>query len=322
MDSEHVKLKQYRGTWCAVWRESGATRRASLRTQDHAEAHRRLIEWQEAGKRRCGGTVGEIVDLYLVDRKDKASAGTMKYSWQALAPLFGHLLPAQVTRPLTRAYAQHRRRAGKSDSTIVRELGFLRTALRWHDRSTPAVVEVPASPPPRTYHLKPAEWQSFLAATESQPHLYLFAVLAHSTAGRASAILQLTWDRVDLVRGLIDLGQADSTLKGRAIVPINKTLRAALEAAKPAALSEYVVEWAGRPVASVKKAFARAAVATGLPDLTPHVLRHTAAVRMAEAGIEMPAIAQYLGHSSTRVTERVYARYSPDYLRRAAAALD
>jgi integrase len=36
----------------------------------------------------------------------------------------------------------------------------------------------------------------------------------------------------------------------------------------------------------------------------------------------MSEISQYLGHSSTSVTERVYARYSPDYLRRAATALE
>jgi integrase len=43
---------------------------------------------------------------------------------------------------------------------------------------------------------------------------------------------------------------------------------------------------------------------------------------MAEGGVPMSEIAQYLGHSSTRVTETVYARYSPTYLRGAAKALE
>jgi integrase len=42
---------------------------------------------------------------------------------------------------------------------------------------------------------------------------------------------------------------------------------------------------------------------------------------MAEAGVSMPEIAHYLGHSNSRTTERVYARYSPDYLQGAARAL-
>jgi hypothetical protein len=49
------------------------------------------------------------------------------------------------------------------------------------------------------------------------------------------------------------------------------------------------------------------------------LLRHTAAVLMAENGVPMSEISQYLGHNSTETTERVYARYSPDYLRKAAA---
>jgi integrase len=52
------------------------------------------------------------------------------------------------------------------------------------------------------------------------------------------------------------------------------------------------------------------------------LLRHTAAVLMAENGVPMSEISQYLGHNSTETTERVYARYSPDYLRKAAGVLN
>jgi len=43
---------------------------------------------------------------------------------------------------------------------------------------------------------------------------------------------------------------------------------------------------------------------------------------MAEAGISMSEIAQYLGHSDSTITERVYAKYSPEYLKTAASALE
>lgn len=92
--------------------------------------------------------------------------------------------------------------------------------------------------------------------------------------------------------------------------------------AKEAALSDYVVEYAGDRVKSIRKGFYNACVRAGLADVTPHVLRHSAAVAMAEAGVSMAEIAQYLGHSDSRVTEIVYARYSPEYLKRAASVLD
>ncbi len=35
----------------------------------------------------------------------------------------------------------------------------------------------------------------------------------------------------------------------------------------------------------------------------------------------MSEIAQYLGHSNTAITEKVYARYRPEYLKKAASVL-
>ena len=64
---------------------------------------------------------------------------------------------------------------------------------------------------------------------------------------------------------------------------------------------------------SVKKGLAHAAKSAGL-IVTPHVLRHSAAVHMAEAGVPMDEIAQFLGHSDPSITRAVYARFSPDYL--------
>lgn len=59
-----------------------------------------------------------------------------------------------------------------------------------------------------------------------------------------------------------------------------------------------------------------------LPGTVPHDLRHSAAVWMAEAGISMDEIAQLLGHSDPGVTFKVYARFPPNYLRKAASALE
>ena len=49
--------------------------------------------------------------------------------------------------------------------------------------------------------------------------------------------------------------------------------------------------------------------------------QHLGAAWLAEARVPMPEIAAILGHSSSRVTEAVYAKYSPDYLELAIKAL-
>jgi integrase len=152
------------------------------------------------------------------------------------------------------------------------------------------------------------------------PHVRLFTQLALYTAGRPSSILELTWDRVDFgnMRIMLDNPGKDRTAKGRATVPMVRELVRPLERAKRSALTEYVIEWNGQRVGSIKKAIQRAAQRAGLDGVTPYCLRHTAAVWMAEGGVPMEEIAQYMGHTSPAVTFRTYARYSPEHLRRAS----
>lgn len=42
---------------------------------------------------------------------------------------------------------------------------------------------------------------------------------------------------------------------------------------------------------------------------------------MAEAGVPIEEIAQYMGHLNPNVTRSTYAQFSPDHLRKAAGSL-
>jgi integrase len=98
--------------------------------------------------------------------------------------------------------------------------------------------------------------------------------------------------------------------------------RAALTEAKRGALMPFGVEREGSRVVSVKKGLSSVGKRCGLPWVTAHVFRHSTATAKAERRVPMAEIAQFLGHADSRITERVYARYSPSYLRRAADALE
>jgi len=320
-----MRIVWYRGAWCAYWRdERGRPVRRSLRTTDRAEAERRLRDWR-ANQQRTGPleTVGDIVEAWLADKEgqEKPSAKIGRYTWNKLGRDFGHLEPRHITRQTCRDYTARCRAAGLSDATTRYRLATMQAALRWDDPNHAAVFELPSEPPPRDRHLTRAEARQLLAAARQVPHVYLFIVLALTTAARAAAVLEITWDRVDLDRGRIDLG-AGSGRKRRAQPPINETARAALVEAREAATSDHVIEYAGQPVRSIKRGFAAACQRAGLEDVTPHTLRHTAAVWMVEAGRSFEEVAQYLGHADATTTYKVYARFSPDYLRGAADALE
>lgn len=315
-----MRFKLYRGYWAVVGTdESGKVWRRSLRTRDRATAERQFRDYR---KTTPGDTVEDAVKAYLAEKRTQnaRSFKSMETAWRALARIFGDLRPDQIGRDVSRRYAETRRRAGVSDGTIIKDLGVLKAALRWAGKSN-FKIEMPATPPPRERYITREEHQRLLDACEL-PHLRLFILLAWSTAGRASALFELTWDRVDFDRKQIRLAKGEGRRKGRATVPMTDRLREALETAYAGRTCDSVIEWGGHPVKSVKRGFAEACRKAGLEDVTPHVLRHSAAVAMAENGVSMAEIAQVLGHTNPAVTFRVYARYSPKHLRKAMRALE
>jgi integrase len=82
-----------------------------------------------------------------------------------------------------------------------------------------------------------------------------------------------------------------------------------------------VVEWNGKPVASVRKSFAAAARAAKINrHITPHICRHTAATWAMQQGSDIWEAAGYLG-MSPELRERVYGHHHPDFQSDVAARM-
>jgi integrase len=81
-----------------------------------------------------------------------------------------------------------------------------------------------------------------------------------------------------------------------------------------------VVEWNGKPVESVRKAFEAAARAAGLDGVTPHILRHTCATWLMQSGVDLWHAAGFLGMTVQQL-EAGYGHHHPDYQEEAVAAL-
>jgi integrase len=56
--------------------------------------------------------------------------------------------------------------------------------------------------------------------------------------------------------------------------------------------------------------------ATGIEDVTFHILRHTYAIHAVMNGMPIAVLSEQLGHKDTRITERHYAHLSKSYKRR------
>lgn len=317
------RIGKLKGRFVVSWWEDGKRKRYRLdaRTAAEAESEAVTVIKRELAQ-PDSATVKELWEAYRKEKEGRRVAAAMAFEWKALEPHFGSLHPRAVTIDHCRAYTAARRKAGKHDGTIWTELGHLRSVLRWAYGEQAQRIERPAKPAPKGRWLNRGEITKLLE-TPKAPHIDLAIQLMLATACRVGAALELTWDRVDFDHGHINLRTTDTgPRKGRAVVPMNAGLRAALSTAKAAAISDYVIEWAGGPVKSIKTGFNKAVRDAGLADVTPHTLRHTSAVHLAAAGISMNRIAQYLGHSNSAVTERVYARFAPEHMKEESAILD
>ena len=325
------RITRFRGQWAITWDEwhdgRSHRRRYSLGTAIRAEAEI-LAPARYAELTRPQGTkVADLWEAYRADRKGRPVASTMQWTWKAIGPHFAHVEGCDVTTAQCRAYTEARRHQGRSDGSIHTELGHLAIVLNWAfkegliDRAPR--IEKPRKPDPKEAYLTRDEVSRMLSG-DLAPHIRLAIIVLISTGARMTAALELIWDSVDFDKGLVHLRNRfdKQRRKGRATVPMNGQLRAALSQAKEAAISPFVIEFAGKPVKGIRRGLKTAGATIGREDVSAHMFRHSAAVWLAEDGHDMNEIAQFLGHTNPSITYRAYARFSPDHLRGLASSLE
>ena len=197
---------------------------------------------------------------------DKPAAVTAGFQWRSVGPHFGAIPADAVTEEDCKVYTEARRQQGRSDSTIATELGRLRSALLWAERkeliAKAPYIPRPQQAPPRDKWLTREEAKRFREECKL-PHVKLFVTLAIATGARMSAILELTWDQINMDARRIDLAGRVRvfTKKGRPVLPMNDFAFQALLEARERAFGQGdidgqrpVVKYGGQKVANIKKA--------------------------------------------------------------------
>ncbi|WP_244595648.1 site-specific integrase [Bosea lathyri] len=245
----------------------------------------------------------------------------------------------------------------RGNGAARRELEDLRAALRlaWKERILPNPIPVTLPPPgaARERWLTRSEVARLLWAAwrlrEKQKrgrghnggpaleterytarHVARFILIGLYTGTRAGAVCAAAirptvgHAYVDVERGLFyrRANGVRETKKRTPPVGLDSRLLAHLRRWEAKGLSKsFVVEWNGKPVERVHKAFRAVRDAAGLgPDVTPHILRHTAATWGMQNGAEPYALAGMLGMSLEILLE-VYGHHHPTHNRAAAAAV-
>ncbi len=242
-----------------------------------------------------------------------------KRSWRRDQDCIKHLKaffkdrPAADIRPMhIEDYILYRKKStmrnGKqpAPATINKELACLRTiynrAIRNEklENNPMKHIKLLKENNKRDRVLTKEEFQKLLTA--SPKHLKPILIAAHETGMRAGEIFSLQWEQVDLESGFITLKPEQTKTNEPRKIPISTLLHETLTQSKRKEGS--VFTYAGKSIASVKRAFKSACKKAGIKDFRFHDLRHTFITNKRKEGKQDRVIMAITGHKTISMLTR------------------
>jgi len=148
-------------------------------------------------------------------------------------------------------------------------------------------------------------------------------ILFCATGARFTEISKLEWQQVNMKHGTIHLYRPKVDNESVLVLP-DKAIDVLKRRARNPNSQKYVFTGRdGGPRGYTGGALKRAIKDAGLgPEVTPHVIRHTVATRLLEAGLNIVEVQGILGHADMKTTRRYLHTSVQDAARKAADALN
>lgn len=306
-----------------------------------------------------GHTLGEAVKALAVAMATEPEATRESYSQKGrhlVRVLGAGTTLVSLTRDRVREYVAYRLDEEADASTVHKELVVLRRALAeakerglWAGEVRAVVPTIKTNYQPCERWLTRDEASALLAgltpAENAKPEAAaelrrkrLWTAIGLYAGLRDSEICNLKWEHVDGARGWLR-APGTKTKGAWRMIPIAAELApllaaAAADAEAHGATGENLVVGAWDNVrrdlpraldrglrGGPRRRLPKGQEHPPLPEVTPNDLRRTFASWMVQAGVPLLVVARLLGHSSTRMVERVYGHLSEQSLRSAIDAL-
>lgn len=338
------KSGPYWGSWTTP---TGKRYQRSLRTTDRKVALARLKAAELAEtpatsgrKQRLSDAIDHVIGL-MHDRAE-ATRDMYREKGRRIFTTLGDPFVHDVTRDMLSGYIKRRLdpadpvHGQASPHTVSKELITIRRALREaHERGVLAVMPpMPRHSPkykPKETWLTPEQFEA--VCIELEPDRQRWAGLAALAGGSLGEVERVDWATVDLVRDRLRMPGTKRETRDR-WVPIAPALKHRLiEVPESERVGLVVRHWGNvrrdlhiAVARANEKATARAAELgskppVAIPRVSPNDLRRTFASWLVQQGVPLLTVATLMGHSSTRMVEKVYGKLSQANIDAAIAAL-
>ena len=215
------------------------------------------------------------------------------------------------------------RKKGNRNSTINRKLAAIFKLLKKAERGghiarLPTYLRLKERNGRVRFLTSDEENRVFKSIGSRNPHHELLAIFLIDSGARVGEALALKW-------GDIQNGNATFwiTKSGRSrTIPLTERAIAALESCRT--LGPGAGPFVKIPYQNFKYSWDAAKKECGLdsdPNMVPHILRHTCASRLVQAGIDLRRVQTFLGHQTIQMTLR-YAHLATNDLQQCAHALN
>jgi integrase len=325
-------FRRNNGVWYVVYRSSGRRRWLSTDTRCFGKALRlfqeNLSSWTASRRKSISALADDLV-RYSVANNSPATTALYRSSFNTLIEIVGDkplvLLVRNDAEEFKRVRAEQVSRA-----TVNKEIRTIRAglalAVEWGAiASNPfrgvRILRVAWKEPG---YLSWAEYQRLQTVIADAEFADLVALTVH-TMMRRSEIIHLTWDDVDLARGIIHIrNRTDFTPKGMRprLIPLNRIAWGILS--RRVCKAPYVfINSKGRGLVggTVSRRFKAYVRKAGLSEeLHFHSLRHTGASWLVQSGVPIYSVQKILGHSSPTVSQ-IYSHLDEAHLREAVEKL-
>lgn len=307
--------------------------RESLRTRDGKVAKERLRRAElgatdpaaDQAPRHLAAALDYLIKVACNDR----SAATRRFYEQKcrhLLRLLGPHTPIdQLDRPRIAAYAKQRIEEGAHPNTVGKELIALRRALKEQHEIRPlprppgeVMPKWSSKYTPVTRFHTPSQFAALLHALYAWQRRFWCVTVVY-TGANLGEMEKIERDGIDVGAWQIRVPGTKRQSRNR-LVPIPEPLRPwvleFLELTKEAPPRLVFGRWK-----NVVRDLTEACMRAGVPRVTPNDLRRTFASWLKQAGVDSRAVADLMGHTSTRMVDQVYGRLTPEVYQRAVASL-
>ena len=286
-----------------------------------------------------GPVLRQAVDAYLdhLRAQGKSQSHISNVQYMATSLLYKHFGPSMPLDLINytdgivpfinhmRSIPSNRTGSVRSQASVNRYCCFLRTIFNFAVANglmaqNPMAQWRKTKEPPRQFQITLEDVSKIMEHADDHVRWAVEVCFNLGVRSGDSELLSLRWSDVDWERKQVRVfGRKTETFR---TIPVKDAFLERLREMRAISLTEFIIEYRGKRVNRIQKAFRMACRRAGiLHSVRMYDLRHMFATFMLSNGADLAAVSKLLGHSSVTMTANVYYQYLEGEKERAVTLL-